>query len=476
MTNAWKISRYVTRVYLNEADTLLLYSGLTGQLVQVQGSHRSRAEAVLAEPNTTPITCNDKLFQLFQQQGILVPGDVDEVAVLKQRYEQSRCAVSGVFGLTICPTLNCNFRCTYCYQHHPSGIMSEAIQDKVIQMVQERYPPVTNLTVTWFGGESLLALPVIERLSTKFIEHAQSRYRYTAKIVTNGWRLTPDVSQRLADLHVQSAQITLDGPRELHDVRRPLANGRSTFDRIVKNLASADSRLRLILRVNVDRTNSERVPQLFDELDAAGLKGRVSVYFAAVIAYTDVCADVAADCVAGQSWSKYQAQLQLTALQRGYGGANLPRPKGHACIADGQQGFVITPSGLGFKCWNEVTQPDKAIFDLTSDQYSATMQRNLDAWTNWRPFQSSVCTNCHVLPLCMGGCPYMSIRSYGLRNPAACKELKYNLAEQIANYYLRYRRKREAKQLLTRLGAWLPRETKQQIGFTDDDSIKVMRE
>ena len=449
MKNKWKVSRYITIVDLDRV--LLFYGGISGGLVQVSYSYQAVAKKIIEEPNRPFEEHAQELQSLFVEKGILVPEEVNEIDFLRKRYKQSKQAVSRQFSLTICPTLNCNFRCNYCYQHHPKGKMPEDIQDKILNLLHNRTPVVSKLNITWFGGESLLALPVIERLSQKFSETWRDGSEYSAKLISNGWGLTPKVSKLLADLNVRSVQVTLDGPRAIHDKRRPLLNGKPTFDRITDNISSADKRLKIIIRVNVDRTNASSIPELYDELDAAGLKGKLTIYFAPVIPYTDLCSDISQNCIPNEKWAKYTPSLQLSALKRGYGGGNLPKPKGHACIADGQQGLVITPKGLVYKCWNDVTQEDKAVFNLATFQQSDKMIANQQEWLGWSPFNNYNCRNCNVLPICMGGCPYLSVRNSGLEGHQKCKEIKHNLSEQIAIHFLRYTRKQAANLLLNRM-------------------------
>ncbi len=57
-------------------------------------------------------------------------------------------------------------------------------------------------------------------------------------LITNGFYFTPDIVELLAEVKIMTVQITLDAFKEVHDVRRPLVNGKGTFDTIIKNLDS----------------------------------------------------------------------------------------------------------------------------------------------------------------------------------------------------------------------------------------------
>jgi uncharacterized protein len=329
--------------------------------------------------------------------------------------------------------------------------MSEEIQDRIVHHVTDYCPSLEQLFVTWFGGEALLQLPVIERLSDRFLALPA---KYSASVITNGSLLSNKASRRLVDLHVTWAQITLDGPRQVHDVRRPLAGNHPSFDQIVSNIAEADPGLAITIRVNVDQNNNATLPVLFDQLDAAGLLGRVSVYFAPVFPYTDVCADVTKYCTTDDSWARVESSLQLLALNRGYGEPGLPSARRNVCLADRASALVIVPSGLVYKCWNDVTNPSQAIFDLAQRERTPAMEEIFSRWLEWGPFNFPDCECCSILPLCMGGCPHVSIR----RARGACKELKHNLKETILLHYLGHKRKQATTQLVALLEQRLPKD------------------
>lgn len=437
-TTRWKVSRYVTRVALDEVDTLLLYGGLAGRLVEVTGLTRDLAETLLSDPNSdTPLLGEAR--QVLIDQGILIPETWDELSLLEARRARAHDPNVGSMSLTICPTVNCNFRCTYCYQHHVGRLMSAEVQDRLIAFLNRQQPPVSSLFVTWFGGEPLLGFDVIERLTAR-LRALVPEGAYSAHIITNGSLLTREISSRLVDLGVESAQVTLDGPRARHNERRPLAGGQSTFDRILDHLRSADARLRFSVRVNTDRRNADEVTDLFDQLDEAGLRGRVQVYFAPVTAYTDVCADTAGHCLAGNEWSQLNVRLRLAAMERGYGSVSLPVSRTGMCIADDPRGWVVTPEGRLFKCWNDVTTPERAVYDIVGDEQTPQMKAELERWTSWSPFRLTDCVDCKTLPQCHSGCAHIAMKQEAPLTHGDCSELKWSLPETIAMYYLSHAR------------------------------------
>ncbi len=458
LSDRWKVSRYVTKVNLQDIGVLLLFGGLAGRLVEIPEAYRKEAEEILSEPNLN--NCRESnILKLFQDQGILVPEELDEVALFNNSNKIARFTPSEHINLTICPTLDCNFRCIYCYEDHLPGIMPRDIQDRIVKFIETRKPKVKSLSVTWFGGEPLLALSVIKDLSKRFVNIDNGDIKYDATIVTNGWLLNKSVSKLLVDLGVKQCQITLDGPRDVHNSRRPYLIAAPTFDKILNNLSLSDPRLGITVRVNVDKRNIKKiVPEIFDQLDEAGLRGKIGTYFAPVTAYTDVCANTVGSCLfVKETWSKLHTQLQFAAYKRGYGMPVLPKSLPNVCVADNVNSWVFGANGLVYKCWNHVTQPEKAVLNLNTEIETPKMKVNLDSWMNWHIEDLSECCDCKVLPQCMAGCLDLGILKSVKPSRGYCNELKYNLPEMLATYYLSFKQSESAKQLAEKLQKLFPK-------------------
>jgi sulfatase maturation enzyme AslB (radical SAM superfamily) len=117
-------------------------------------------------------------------------------------------------ALAIYTTERCNFRCTYCYESFAHGAMKEQVIRGVENLIAARAPTLRILTISWFGGEPLLAKHVLFRLS-----HHVARLRerhgfgFAGAITTNGWFLTREVFEQLTMLGTRDIQLSLDGDR-----------------------------------------------------------------------------------------------------------------------------------------------------------------------------------------------------------------------------------------------------------------------
>jgi uncharacterized protein len=430
-----KASAYTVPVELADAGVLLLYNTRTGALLEFPLTQRADVDAALAAPRE-----GDALAGELTRLGFLVDDDTDELALLEAAYRAARDDRTRL-ALTIAPTVNCNFRCTYCYQEHPETKMAAAVQDALVERVRAGVAEGRDVQVTWFGGEPLLALDVVELLSRRFIALADAAgVRYAAGMITNGSLLTRDVAERLRVLRIDGVQVTLDGPADVHDGRRFKVGGKPTFETIVENLQVIADLLDVALRINCDQENRDRVLELLDELEARGLRGRVRPYVAAVGDYTEVCADVAGTCMSSAEFSAFEAETMLAMHRRGWGVPRRPEPIDSVCIADKASGAVVDPTGRVYKCWNDLTRPREAVGHLQLIP-TIEMKKKAETWERWSPFRLPECRACVMLPVCMGGCAFEAMK---VPNPTHgdCTHWKHSLPEVLALQYLEIERAR----------------------------------
>ena len=130
---------------------------------------------------------NHPIIERFAKRGVIC--NYDERAALQTMSRAACAAVHGI-GLTICPTMGCNFDCPYCFEDHGRGKMSPEVQDDVVALTERMLEAskATDLSVTWFGGEPLLAPDVIESLTQRLMALVEERGgTYSAGVITNGY-------------------------------------------------------------------------------------------------------------------------------------------------------------------------------------------------------------------------------------------------------------------------------------------------
>ena len=192
------------------------------------------------------------------------------------------------------PTLDCNFRCSYCFSYARPERMSAQVQEALLRFVEARLPgcrqPVGDL---------------VRRRADLVPGPDRGTERATARRLRASWGavspgdhhhqrllLTEKTARRLKAAGIEEAQVTLDGDRDTHDRRRPLQGGVGTFDRILENVAASRDILNIQIRINVDRSNADTAVAALDALAEHGLEG-IPAYFGHVKPFTEACAGIA---------------------------------------------------------------------------------------------------------------------------------------------------------------------------------------
>ncbi|MCL2112261.1 MAG: radical SAM protein [Clostridiales bacterium] len=147
-------------------------------------------------------------------------------------------------GISLQVTQDCNFRCHYCpysqgenssTRKHAKRSMPFEIAKKGIDFIQCRSRDAEKVRISFYGGEPLLEFELIRKIvsySKNVFEGKPVSYNLT----TNGSLLTREKIDYFEENGIQLA-ISLDGPKEIHDASRVLAEtGGGTFDTIMKKV------------------------------------------------------------------------------------------------------------------------------------------------------------------------------------------------------------------------------------------------
>ena len=212
--------------------------------------------------------------------------------------------------------------------------------------------PYRQFNVGWFGAEPLLGMKAIRRLSPKFLGLAEDfDCSYSARVITNGIRLTPALARGLHDAHAVSyIEITLDGTQLHHDLRRFTKAGKGFFDKIFTNLkaVAVDEKLKfeLVIRSNVDASNADQIPELIDLLADNGIHRRAKLYFSPVYSWGN---DAHTGALPPAAYADRETEWFAQMLRRGTVDL-LPSRHPRVCLALQRGGRVTDAFGTEFNC------------------------------------------------------------------------------------------------------------------------------
>jgi uncharacterized protein len=313
-------------------------------------------------------------------------------------------------SLIILPNLSCNLNCHYCYEKDKNISMSATQESSLTKFLLKESKNKKWLNIRWSGGEPLLLWNRIKRISERVIaECSNNNCNYAASIITNGTLLDKERVVELTNCSIKSAQITLDGDSKTHNkIRFFRANGVGTFERILENICYASQKLKIHLRINVDKDNLNRMPHLFDEIASSEINRKNVQLFCRPVMCTLARTPHTQLFSPSEFLEVEKALLELArernlqySFHRGMGN------KSFRCCMNAIEGYYISPELHLYKCPMYIDyDAQHAVGHITED--GDIKITNLNEFTKGfqkSPFDAnSKCKKCKVLPLCNGEC------------------------------------------------------------------------
>jgi uncharacterized protein len=357
---------------------------------------------------------------------VLVDMDADEQKqTLEDKIHTIASCMTDQLYWTIWPTTDCNLACDYCGQTHANLKLSRAHCDLTVQVIQRRLKThgFKKLHVGWFGGEPLLGLDVMRYLTPQLFKTAKELgIKYDARLVTNGTLMTRAVAQELIQqLGVVWVEVTLDGPREIHDVRRVTKGGSGTYDRILQNVRDfldvrgSKREVALTLRCNVDCRNADTLKRFVDELAGLNLQKEVGrINFAGIYPWGETPGQ--RHRYIQQQYARIQLDLAEYAMSKGFGTWYLPLGGATGCQASALDTTLnVVPGGRLYRC-SEVPlvpmyekQRDYQWWDRgTLEELLARKEEDIVFSSGWYEELAQgkwPCTGCKFFGVCAGECP-----------------------------------------------------------------------
>lgn len=275
-------------------------------------------------------------------------------------------------NLILLPTEKCNFRCTYCYEDFAIGRMSIELVNGVKRLLEKQMPKLNSITLSWFGGEPLLAPELVLDISRHVVALCR---QYQVKlgecsITTNAYQLDRELAGALHNCGQSHFHITLDGPEASHDRTRIRADGQGSFKRIWENLlALRNSKLdiEVLLRLHLFKNNIDAMKHLMPELTREfGTDPRFSVYLAPIEDYGGEGVKTLG-ILTGISRQELvrMTEFDSTPWYRDAKSSNGSPPL--VCYAAQARSFAIRADGRVVKCTHALNDPRNEIGYLDPD-------------------------------------------------------------------------------------------------------------
>src|SRR5215475_10869499 len=192
---------------------------------------------------------HDELTAALTAQGL----SAEDARELVEELHQSRVIVAGdlllepqevpedfpLQTLVLNLTNQCNLSCQYCYEFGADKVATPDGKPKFmnfetartsIDFLLQQSAGRRGVHVTFFGGETLMNFPLLQKVVTYANERATEQGRsIDFSLTTNATLLTPAIIDFLSENRI-GVTVSMDGPAELHDKLRVFSNGQGSYE------------------------------------------------------------------------------------------------------------------------------------------------------------------------------------------------------------------------------------------------------
>ena len=316
--------------------------------------------------------------------------------------------------VVLLPSLGCNYRCTYCFEQntgYPSITMGKKQVDAIFDIIKDKIESGSQLTL--YGGEPLAKenREIIEYIIKKGKDIGSHFFT-----VTNGHDLDHYIDL-IGKSSLSSFQITMDGPRDIHNRRRISLDKVSSYDKILSNIEKIlrDTEAVVNLRINLDKRNAPHVMDFLEDLEMRGILNNpafdvVANQVVGVGVLTLMHDDVRIlekavedkyprfkDMFMGRTISSNDSIIP--ALLFGEPVARKTAVCGASSIMK-----LFCPDGKIYSCWSGLGRSDQVIGTFDEEGSIAWNSDVLEAWKQTMLPYNRECLGCRYAFLCAGGC------------------------------------------------------------------------
>lgn len=372
--------------------------------------------------------------EMLLQGGFLVDTGCDEKADWEASFLKAKEDMSYI-DLTVVLTNDCQMQCVYCFEGAKAKkkILPSTIED-ILHFLDSLRGTCKKLRITWFGGEPLLAYMQLREMSLALMDFCKRNdIAYMADITTNGFALNNRRCEELiSELNVKRFIITIDGPKEIHEKRRPLKSFKTSFPVIWRNIETLVEMGGMVtVRITIDKKNAANVSELLNQIANSDLRGHIGLSFCRTIDYNYTPQNVSeyiydVDEFVDVEWHLIQYAHKLGLWQYQFPHA---APLG-GCLRSGD--IVIGTDGEIYKCLDTLGDKRWITGQIAGSNDDRLLPEWYTRWREWDPMKSDICGNCVLMPLCNGGCPHNSLfaeKKHGTQ--IICPDWKSNYQRQI---------------------------------------------
>ncbi len=435
-----KVSKY-TFLFNLENKEFYTYNTLSNSLIELdEPSYSYLDRAKNSKSDITVTDLDSELYEVLEAKKIITENEQDDFLIYKSVITAQRTDRSNMH-VTIAPTMNCCFSCHYCFEKYKQeGVMSEEVMDSIVKYMNllESKP---EFSLTWFGGEPLMAIEQMEQLYNKFVSDYQAPT--DSDIITTGFHINEQAVEVFKRIGIKRIQVTLDGLKDTHNKVKFTSGCDDAFTKVIDNvelvLKSAPN-ITVIFRVNITKENAGEYVQLHKELthryQAYSNWGMSpGIIMERGVFTLDTPKEKSNLFLPNESAEfslglYHKHKIRTVSLQ-------YPSQYFQECGIRNVMSISFDAEGYAYKCWELIGNKDYATGKLNDNGNLETI--NIVSYNRQMfgadPLEDPTCSQCRYLPICHGGCPMQRIENKfeGKKN-CTCTFYKGHIADFMKVY------------------------------------------
>lgn len=310
---------------------------------------------------------------------------------------------------------SCNMGCVYCFEDSIGsriGRMSEETALAALDFAFKKTAGAKHIALHFGSGEPLLRFDLLRMIVREADRRAADEGRNVSyDLTTNATLVTPEIAEFLST-HPFNVRVSCDGPPSVHDVFRPMKNGRPSYALVERGLKLLMSHLPNHLTVNSVICGTTRLKDVWSWAKELGIRHyhviKVGAYDSRNVTLQRaelarfradlelICDDMFADLEAGKRPIDYQPITKV--IRR----LMIPQPITRFCGVAGSY-LGVASDGKVYPCFRHLGLKEYQFGDVLNDvddQKRVTFLKVEAADVDQRP----ICHTCWARYLCGGGC------------------------------------------------------------------------
>lgn len=407
-----KISKY-TFLFDTDNSEYYIYSTLSNALVEIdEDSYQYLSNLKKNKFDVVSSEIDEELYEVLVLKKFIAENDIDSFLFYKSILMQQRANQSHMH-LTLAPTMDCCFRCHYCFEEHKEkNYMTEDVMDSIIKYLNS-LPSKPELRITWFGGEPLMAPSQMEQFYDKLITHYKKPI--ISNIITTGFHINEDIVGVIKKIGVSQVQITLDGLKDTHNKVKAISSCDDVFNKVLNNveLLLKTSDIHVVFRINLTTQNAHEYIELFNHLVHRFKYFKNKGISPGFVMDRGTCGSSDNNqFFTHRNASKFVLDL-YNKHQIHTPFLRYPSRFFNECAIKNVMSMSFDPDGYAYKCWEIIGNKKYAIGKLDEDGKLSNINQTIYNRHLYGadPLEDPICSKCKYLPVCNGGCPIQRIEN-----------------------------------------------------------------